>query len=106
MVSQSESKDAQDRFTAFFKNPWNNPLWVLAFQKKKSDSFKNQTGLKFSGAFSVLCISTSERVLHTLFPCQNQLFDAKTIFSVTNGKKKEKRKQSCTKTSLRGHNTL
>ena len=32
-------------------NLWNNPLWVLALQKKKSDSFKNQTGKKTSGAF-------------------------------------------------------
>ena len=28
----------QDRFTTCFKNLWNNPLWVLALQKKKSDS--------------------------------------------------------------------
>ena len=44
----------QDRFTICFKNLWNKPLWVLALQKKKSDSFKNQTGLKTSPAFGAV----------------------------------------------------
>ena len=27
-------KVKQDRFTTYFKNMWNNPLWILALQKK------------------------------------------------------------------------
>ena len=44
----------QDRFTTCFKNLWNNPLGVLVLQKKKSDSFKNQTGYKTSRTFGTV----------------------------------------------------
>ena len=44
----------QDRFTTCFKNLWNNLFWVLALQKKKSDSFKNQADLKTSGTFGAI----------------------------------------------------
>ena len=37
-----------------FKNIWNNPLWISGSQKKKSDSIKNQTGLKTSAAFGAI----------------------------------------------------
>ena len=64
MLSLEGQHWKQDRFTTCFKNLWNNPLWVSALQKKKSDSFKNQTGQKTRDAFGAFWFRRS-----TSCPC-------------------------------------
>ena len=70
---------------------------MCKFDKEKTKNKKDLKNLQnmilqfwlgsYTNVLCVLCNSTSKRVLHTPFAGQNQFFDAKTTFSVTNERK-------------------
>ena len=61
------------------------PFYWGYFSMMQCDVVQNCTWQQPQHVYLVLCIST--RVLRTPFAGQNRLSDAKTTFSVTNGKK-------------------
>ena len=64
---------------------------MIVKRKKEKQAMITLHGISVYNSLYVLCISTSEWVLHTPFAGQNRLSDAKTTYNKVNQHNKAKR---------------